>query len=393
MGEIKDSIPRLQQLVAHMREQLVGLREPQTFEQARLRYKRTVERLAIEGVGRRMMSRVADRDAYWSPTMEVLEEAMRLGFVRREQLPSARRYLESYRDRIYELTDKGREAVGLAEHDQIRFFTDLSEAVVEAHPYFRKFLHLLKDHPLISPELAEGELEMGRSNGRDTDFWAAWAAECINASSGGPVVTAASVKDKMVAVVQKRFGKQPTEKPSNKALAAALNDAFAETSIASRGLAIDATTIKILKAWGSQLRLLDQSRYVPEFQNGNLVWLAADLHEEGGCLRVIRRGLQDYAEAVARAIVAAYRKQAETSKSNLTAPYLPIYTVRAEAAFRCRVTRALVDLVLEQLAAGRFPDLSVQVWLHLGGADAEHPISEPVYRRGGNRRYQITIVN
>src|ERR1700759_2055829 len=107
MAEIKDSIPRLQQLVAHMREQLIALREPQTFEKARLRYKRTVERLAIEGLGRRMMSRVADRDAYWSPTMEVLEEAMRLGFVRREQLPSARRYLEAYRDRVYELTDKG----------------------------------------------------------------------------------------------------------------------------------------------------------------------------------------------------------------------------------------------------------------------------------------------
>jgi hypothetical protein len=64
--------------------------------------------------------------------------------------------------------------------------------------------------------------------------------------------------------------------------------------------------------------------------------------------------------------------------------------VRAEAAYACGVTRALTDIVLERLARGEFADLGVQVWLHLGRGD-EQPVSEPVYRRGGSRRYEMTL--
>src|SRR5438270_11992954 len=103
----KDTIPRLQHLVPHMRDQLLRMRQPATFEQLRQRYISTVDQLVAEGKGRRTASRVGDRDAYWAPTTEVLAEAMRLGFVQRQALPSARRYLEAYRDRPYDLTSEG----------------------------------------------------------------------------------------------------------------------------------------------------------------------------------------------------------------------------------------------------------------------------------------------
>ena len=61
-----------------------------TFEGARQRYSATVEKLALQGVGRRTASRVGDRDAYWAPTAEVLMEASRLGFVEREQVQRGR---------------------------------------------------------------------------------------------------------------------------------------------------------------------------------------------------------------------------------------------------------------------------------------------------------------
>jgi hypothetical protein len=70
-------------------------------------------------------------------------------------------------------------------------------------------------------------------------------------------------------------------------------------------------------------------------------------------------------------------------------PYLPIFKVRADVAYQCRVTRALVDLVIERLSDGAFPNLSARVLLHLG--TTRQPVSEPVYRRGGNRRYEMTI--
>ena len=104
MSELRDNIPRLQQILPHMRDQLAGLCDGATFEEARQRYSANVEKLALQGVGRRTASRVGDKDAYWAPTADVLMEAIRLGFVEKQQVPSARRYVEAHRDRRYVLT-------------------------------------------------------------------------------------------------------------------------------------------------------------------------------------------------------------------------------------------------------------------------------------------------
>ena len=120
----------------------------------------------------------------------------------------------------------------------------------------------------------------------------------------------------------------------------------------------------------------------------NVIWLAADLNGNGE-LQIQRRTSDKHGREVSEAIVTAYRIQSRVADTRLSAPYLPIYSVRAEAAFRCQVTRALVNLVIEQLAAGGVPELGVQVWLHLG--TTRQPASEPAYRRDGNRRYEMTL--
>ena len=118
---------------------------------------------------------------------------------------------------------------------------------------------------------------------------------------------------------------------------------------------VGAIDLKVMKKWGSQLMLLDESRYVPAFTGQNVIWLAADVSDNGH-VRIKRRALRDYERPVADAVVAAYSTQAGTEESSLRAPYLPIYRVRAQAAFECQVTRALVDLVIERLASGSIPD-------------------------------------
>ena len=127
MGEeVRDTIPRLRQLVPHMRDQLLSLRAGATFESARLQYIDTVDRLATEGLGRRVASRVDESEAYWAPTGEVLDEGMRLGFIERQPLPSARSYLGDYRDRKYELTERGRAAADLAGRSPRDFYNELT---------------------------------------------------------------------------------------------------------------------------------------------------------------------------------------------------------------------------------------------------------------------------
>ena len=171
-------------------------------------------------------------------------------------------------------------------------------------------------------------------------------------------------------------------------MAEALNDAYIEAALRLCGLSAGATDLKVMKKWGSQLRLLDESRYVPEFERQNTIWLAASV-SENGVVRMQRRTLSNYERSVAEAIVSAYEAQADAKETSLRAPYLPIYRVRAQAAFECQVTRELVNRVIERLAAGFIPDFRVQVLLHLG--TTRQPGSEPLYRRGGIRRYEITI--
>jgi hypothetical protein len=335
---------------------------------------------------------VEDLDVYWSPAVGVLEEAIRLGFVQHQPLPSARRYLEGYRDKRFDLTETGTQIAEFAQRDLGRFFDLLASAVINAHPYFEKFVLLLKDAPLICPEISEGDIVAGRREARTTQYWAEWATEQINLGPSGEVVNAEDVQREIRVFLERRFGKKPAEMPPSKALSEAMNDAFATASVKARGLGMGAMELKILRAWGSQLRLLDQSRHVPEFQGSNLLWIAADLETGNGLVAATRRAFKAHGLPVARAIIAAYRSQAAANDSSLAAPYLPIYAVRAKAAYACGVTRALVDIVLGRLANGEFPELGVQVWLYLGRGD-QSPPSEPVYRQNGSRRYQITITN
>ena len=386
-AHIRDTIPRLQQLVPHMRDQLVGLRNGATFEQARLRYSTTVDRLVTQGLGRRTASRVGDKDAYWAPTREVLDEAMRLGFVERQQLPSARKYLDAHRNRHYSLTALGEQATNQAEKNIAAFFDELATAVYRAHPYFQRFIHILEAGSVACPEITEGAVEESRRSGNGTEHWIDYASGQLTKDN-----SAASQKDDIrkifVSVVRRRFGRTREKKPTSKEMAEAINDAFAEAAIRLRGLSIGATDLKMLKSWGSQLKLLDQSRYVPEFEGQNVIWLAANLNRDGD-FRIQRRTYSKHEREVSKAIVNAYRTQARAADSSLSAPYLAIYRVRAEAAFRCKVTRALVNLVIERLTVGSIPNLGVQLWLHLG--TTRQPASEPVYRRGGNRRYEMTL--
>lgn len=391
---VTDTIPRLHQLVPHMSDFLVRSSEGgRSFEDARRGYAGTVARLAAAGLGRQTASRLSDADAYWAPTAELLQEAMRVGFVQRRPLPSSRKNLAGHRDASFELTDAGREAARLAGESAAEFASRLADAAIGAHPYLRSLLVLLEQGPLVCPEVREGQMESSAREGRDTRYWADWAADLINSKTKADVATTAGVLAEMQQAATKRFGIKPNPKPSKKALSEAFNDAFAAASLRARGLPIGANNLKVLKAWGSQLRLFDQSRYVPAYPEANVIWLGSDLIRQDGVVTdAVRRGLAHHGQSVARALVYAYGRQSQGRTSDLISmPYLPIHEVRAEAAFDCRVTRALADLVLERLAEGAYAELGVQVWLHLSGGEV--PESEPIYRRGGSRRFSMTITN
>ena len=296
-------------------------------------------------------------------------------------LPSSRAVVDRYREEKYELTALGLELAELAS-DGVRFADALSQGLIAAHPYLRALLLALEKDPIRCPTISEGDLERERLGSRG---WAAWAAERIGGKTSSDIV-----ENELTAHLDRRFGTPPTERPTNKALAETTNDAFMVAAFSACGVQLDATTIKTLLRWGSDLFLYDQSRYIPAYPESNVIWLAADLRREpDGTLLTHRRGTSDHGERVAQAFPSVYREQALASSSSLAEPYLPIHQVRAQVAYDCVVTRALCGLVLSKLADGDYPEVDVEVLLHIGTTGL--PSSEPAFRHHGRRRLEITM--
>ena len=382
----RDTIPRLHRIVAHARDQLRGIAEgAATFEACRIRYGDTQQRLAQEGQGRSTAAPagITGKERNWAPTRDCLSELMRLGAVAQKPLPSSRAFVDRYREETYDLTEFGLHLVKLTS-DGTQFVDVLTQSLITAHPYLQSLLQGLEKDSIRCPTISEGDVERERMGVRG---WAMWGAERI-----GGEVSPESVEKEITAHLDRRFGKTPTERPSNKALAETTNDAFMVAAFAAREIRLDATTAKTLLRWGSDLLLYDQSRYIPDYPDVNVIWLAAELGEgaDGGLLPV-RRGMAEHGDRVAQAFPVIYRNQALISGSSLAQPYIPVHQLRAQVAYECGVTRALCDLVLSRLADGDYPEVDVQVFLHIGTTGL--PSSELAFRHKGRRRLEVTMTS
>ena len=377
-----DTIPRTHRIVEHSRDQLLGIASGEaTFEDCRLRYGRTQERLARERKGRVTAARVAETDRNWAPTADVLSEMMRWGAVERKPLPSARRFVDAHREEVFELTDDTGKALADAAGSSASQYVDrVTEVLIAAHPHLQRLLVALDAGPIIWPVVSQGDIQRGREAKLGTAGWADWATEMIG---GG--IEPSGVERIITSHLGRRFGKRPPESPSDRALAEAMNDAMAVAGFSARDLPLDATTIKTLIRWGGELLLVDQTRYAPAYSQRNIVWLAADLESnEDGQPRPIRRGLRRHGRDVAAALVDSYFEQATAADSSLQEPYLPVHTVRAQAALKAKVMRALGDHVLTELVDGSYDELDVLVFVHIG-TRAALPSSEPPFRYEGRR--------
>ena len=261
----RDTIPRLHRIVAHGRDQLRGIADGDaTFEACRVRYGDTQQRLAQEGRGRSTAppTGVSGRERNWAPTRDCLSELMRLGAVMNKPLPSSRLFVDRYRGETYELTELGMNLAELAS-DGARFVDALSQRLISAHPYLRLLLLTLEKNSIRCPSISESDVERRRAGTRG---WAEWAAEQI-----GSETSPDSVAKEIAAHLGRRFGNPPAERPSNKALAETTNDALMVAAFAAYGVRLDATTIKTLLRWGSDLLLYDQSRHIPAYPDANVI--------------------------------------------------------------------------------------------------------------------------
>jgi len=378
---VRDTIPRLHRIVDHPADQLVGLAAgDDSFEDCRVRYGETAERLQTEGRGRVTTSRLPDSERNWAPTRDLLQELIRWGAVEPAPLPSARAHLSAHQLRRYEITPKGRSLAVLAAEGGAPFTTAAADELIAAHPYFRALLEVLERGPLVAPVPTETDVKQGRGGPAG---WAAWAAELMGGGARATMLER-TVREHLV----RRFGARgPDDRPRNKAIAEVLTDAFAVAGFDARGLHADGPTIRTLRRWGTELLLFDQSRYVREFPSANVMWSACHLlTDEDGTRHGRRRGREEYGERVAQALIDAYRDE-EGFGSGIA---VPVHRIRAQAAFSAGVMRVLVDRVLSDLIDGQYPHLGVQTLAFIGSC--ELPDSEPPFRHRDRIRLEVQMV-
>ena len=286
----------------------------------------------------------------------------------------------------YELTDDGRELAELARIGGAAFIERLASLLIAAHPYLRRILVALGEGPIVCPVVSEGDIQRGRDESYRLAGWGQWGAERI-AAGVDPERVARTIAEH----VKRRFGGETQERPSNKAMSEVFNDALAVAGFEARGITLDANTIKTLMRWGGGLLIFDQSRYVPEHADTNVIWLACDIATgPEGMPVATRRGLASHGTQVAYALVRAYEQQSEALDTMLEQPYLPVHEVRAQAAFETNTMRALGDLVLTRLIDGLMPDIGVTAIPYIGTSSL--PRSEPAFRHRGRRRLEIQMV-
>jgi hypothetical protein len=395
-----ETIGRFPHLLAHVGSQLPGLAAGEnTFEEIRTRYAQTMTALASRGLARVTAPRAGVGAAYryWTSFRDFIKELQVLGWIRVGiPAPSVKSAVDSHRNRHYPLTDEGLR-VAAAAADRRVLADELTNAGLTAHPYLRGLLLALEKGPLFCPEVPQKKV----GEGLGTGYWAAYAADLLERSDELIDIDREQLEGHLKVALRRRFGTRRDQglEITSKELVEATNDAFADFVMTTRGLRGGTTTLEALTSWGMELRLLDQSRYVPDHDGGNLIWLCSDLEHDDG-LRAHRRTFSAYGEKVAKALIDWYfelraRGPAGPNDDEIGSgqrrrwDYQPIHVVRAAATAATGTAREVGDRALEALAAGKL-DQGVRVRL-LAPRFEVPPRSELMYSRGGTRALTLTM--
>ena len=382
------SVPRLQRL-SYLDVGITEIARERTFDQIRQRLLRFAEEKRDRQFSISLGSRALDRYAFWSPTQETLGELMKLGFVDPEQLPSSRHYVDEYRGKTFTLTTSGKEAADQlyqsGPKNRVQFLNRLAIALLNAHPGFSKLFLATSRCPLCIPEFTIEELDRFKSNGGLRRRLGEEIRERIatHRPEGIPRLSSRRAQRFISEAIRRRFPKTRAPAPK-KELLNTINDAIVAFTADLRKIPLDAISFNVCMAWAGQLALMEQSRYVEGFP-GRTIWATALVEDN----RVQRRGFEDSTDKIVSELRKGFRTVASAVAESRASGYLPIYRVRAQAAFAAQVNVRLVDRILRQIVTGKLVvPYKVRVAL---GRGTPPPPSEPIFTSRGRRFYNILI--
>ena len=339
-----------------------------------------------------VVSRLHDEYTYWSPTQEAISELMRLGWMAQAQVPSSRRYVDAYRTTTYELTFAGEEAVQLVSTNdgaaRARYLDTLAVSLAEAHSGFAQLIAKANSGPLLIPEYTQERISALK--GSET-LIGNLARDAVSRMVGHwPSDVARPLEEDLIkaldVALRRRFPRSSVRQPSQKDVLDTVDDAVLGFVCKARGIGLDAISFNVCMSWASQLAVLEQSRYV-EGWPGRTVWATAQVGEDS----IRRRGFAEAQTQVIAETRNGFRSLLEFTVEGRASGYLPIFRVRAQAAFAARVNLRLVDMILERILSGSIhAPYEIKVAL---GRGTSPPMSERVFTYEGRRFFDIMIVD
>ena len=385
------TVPRLPKL-SHLEVILHEAHRGASFERMREALLASARNTAEGSPGTGVVSRLNDEYTYWSPTQEAISELMRLGWLEHAQVPSGRQYVDAYRATTYELTAAGEELVqALSTNNGVakaQYLDMLTVSLAEAHPGFAQLIKVAGAHPLLIPEYTLERISSLNGSGALTSNLAGDVISRMieHWPSDLPQPSEADLAQWLETALSRRFPKNRVRQPSQKDVLDTVDDAVLGFVAKARGIRLDAISFNVCMSWASQLAVLEQSRYV-EGWPGRTVWATAYIGEHG----IRRRGFREAQELVVTGIGDGFRDLAASTDEARASGYLPIYRVRAQAAFAAKVNLRLVDMVLEGILSSRI-DAPYEVKVALGRGTPP-PRSERVFTHEGRRFFDVMIVD
>ena len=383
-GHAVPRLPKLNYLEIVLRE----IDRRASFERIR---QALLEYVRVAGEGQNV-GRLRDEFTFWSPTQEALSELMRLGFVVPAQLPSSRRYVDAHRASTYQLTSYGTAAVEeLAKGPgpaKANFLDMLAIALSTAHPGFGDLLKGIAKHPLCIPEYTIDKLD---ALGHEGEMAGKVAEDAITRMTehwppSGETPLYGDMLAWLTRALSRRFPKNSGRRPSKGDVLDTVDDAVLGFVAHARQIRLDAISFNVCMSWASYLHILEESRYV-ESWSGRTVWATAVMQEQ----TIHRNGFREAEGTIVEELGNGFEKVAEGMPDARALGYLPIYKVRAQAAFAARADLNLVDRVLSQILSDAI-DAPYEVKVALGRGIAP-PKSEPVFTHNRRRFYDIMITD
>lgn len=388
-------IPRLQDL-SYFEVALTKLDHGATFEEIRrvlVERARDLDRendLDGKFDDAKWQSRLNDATAHVNNAVEVLKEAMRLGWIERAVLPSTPNSAYLHSDDIYTMLPAGRVWANLAMSDRRTAFDTLAGVLIEQHPQLNGFLRAVGATPdSISPTLTIPLLRWDPvKHSSEPSYLNDLITVVSDASAAGALGWSANVEHIDAAIrgyverIRARRAARGKTQPRKEFLKTC-EEAITKLAFGAVGTKLDYISMELLRRWTRFLGVANFSYYAPG-PYGLRLWATGSVAGSGDTIKITRNIGSKTRRRALETLFEVW--QSRRGKSG-AAMYAPVWELRAAVCWRLRIADSEWDKAIRELLQGGHGDLPYRVHLDqasLGPAPAS--TSPLVIPKAGHRR-------